>query len=325
MTLTVDAGGERLDRYLAQALPGVSRALVMKYLKEGRARVNGRRARPGLFVAAGDVIELPDFEESAERIRGGRAEGVPEVARVRQPMEIPVLHEDEEMIVVNKPPGLVMHPGEGHEEEGLDRILRRRYGSSARLVHRIDRDTSGVVVVARGHPQSAARLTDAFREGDVEKTYLALVRGVPDPAEGVIDAPLLDRREPGERARVGEGGREARTEYRTLESFGLFAWVELRPRTGRRHQLRVHMASIGHPLAVDHVYGGRRQLKLRDLRPDLPATWKNPVVLDRQPLHAAEIRLRHPKTGEEMAFRAPLPEDLAEVLRLLREGGAGDP
>ncbi len=322
MKLTVERGGGRLDRYLVEHIEGVSRALVMKYLKEGRARVNGHRARPGLFVKDGDSIDLPGFEEAAERIREGRAEGVPDVARVRQPLAVPVLYEDEDMIVVDKPPGLVMHPGEGHEDEGLDLLLRRRYGPSARLVHRIDRDTSGVVVVARGHPQSAARLTDAFRQGDAEKTYLALVCGVPEPRSGVIDAPIMDRKTPGERPRVAEGGREARTEYETIEAFGRFAWVRVRPKTGRRHQIRAHMAFIGHPLAVDRVHAGRRQLKLKDLRPDLPATWKNPVVLDRQPLHAAELLLRHPRTGEEMKFVAPLPPDLAEVLRLLREPSA---
>ena len=124
---------------------------------------------------------------------------------------------------------------------------------------------------------------------------------------------------PGGGSRVAEGGREARTEYETLEAFGGFAWMKLRPKTGRRHQIRAHMAHIGHPLAVDRVHAGKRQLKLKDLRPDLPATWKNPVVLDRQPLHASELVLRHPRTGEEMRFTAPLPPDLAEVLRLLRE------
>lgn len=318
MKLTVEKGGERLDRYLVGHLEGVSRATVMKYLKEGRARVNGFRARPGLFVKEGDAIDLPGFDDAVARIREGHAEGVPEVARVRQPLAVPVIYEDDDMIVVDKPPGLVMHPGEGHEDEGLDLLLRKRYGPSARLVHRIDRDTSGVVVVARGHPQSAARLTDAFRQGDAEKTYLALVWGVPDPAQGVVDAPIVDTKEPGERPRVAEGGREARTEYETLEAFGRFAWLKLRPKTGRRHQIRAHMAHMGHPLAVDRVHAGRRQLKLKDLRPSLPATWKNPVVLDRQPLHAAELVLRHPRTGEEMRFTAPLPPDLAEVLRLLR-------
>lgn len=318
MRLTVENDGERLDRYLTDHVEGVSRAVIMKYLKEGHARVNGCRARPGVFVKKGDEIDLPGFDEAVARIREGRAEGLPNVARVRKPLEVPVIYEDDDMIVVDKPPGLVMHPGEGHEDEGLDLLLRRRYGKSARLVHRIDRDTSGIVVVARGHPQSAARLTEAFREGEAEKTYLALVVGVPDPPAGVIDAPILDRKTPGERPRIAESGREARTEYETLEAFRRFAWLKLRPRTGRRHQIRAHLAHIGHPLAVDRVHARKRQLRLKDLRPDLPPTWKNPVVLSRQPLHASEIVLRHPRTGEEMKFVAPLPKDLAEVLRLLR-------
>lgn len=320
MKITVDASGAgaRLDVYLARHLPGVTRALVMKYLKEGRARIGGKRARPGLALREGDEVDLPELEESLARIRGGRAADQPRV-EPRPPPQIRVLYEDDAMVVVDKPAGLVMHSGRGHEDEGLDLVLREHFGGATRLVHRIDRDTSGVVVVARGHPQSAARLTEAFREGDAVKTYLALVQGVPEPLTGVIDAPILDRKAPGERPRIAEGGREARTEYETLEAFGRFAWVKLSPKTGRRHQIRVHMAHIGHPLAVDRTHAGRRQLKLKDLRPDLPPTWKNPVVLDRQPLHAAELVLRHPRTGEEMRFVAPVPPDLLEVLRLLRE------
>ena len=180
MRLTVEGPDARLDKYLTGRFPKLSRALVMKYLKEGRARINGRRARPGLHVAAGDELDLPDWEEAVARIRTGRAAGVPEVVR-RPPEGIFVLYEDEDMVVVDKPAGLVMHPGKGHEEEGLDRILREHFGPAMRLVHRIDRDTSGVVVAARGHPKAAQRLADAFRAGDVEKVYLALVSGVPEP------------------------------------------------------------------------------------------------------------------------------------------------
>ncbi|MHC4548767.1 MAG: RluA family pseudouridine synthase [Planctomycetota bacterium] len=318
MKLTVEGAGGRLDRYLVARFPGVSRAVVMKYLKEGRARCNGRRARPGLFVAAGDELELPEWGPSLQRIRRGRAAGVPAVARPRRPLGILVLYEDEDMVVVDKPAGLVMHPGKGHEEEGLDRILQEHFGPKTRLVHRIDRDTSGVVVAARGHPQAAQRLADAFKEGDVDKLYLALARGVPAPARGTIDAPLVDTKREGDRVRVAAEGKRAVTDYEAREVFERFAWLEVRPRTGRRHQIRAHLAHAGHPLAVDHVYTRRGRLRLRDLRPDLPRTWKNPVVLGRQPLHAASLTLRHPRTGEEMTVEAPLPEDLAEVLRLLR-------
>jgi 23S rRNA pseudouridine1911/1915/1917 synthase len=311
-------GGARLDRFLAARFPDVSRAMVMKYLKEGRARLNGTRARPGTYVEDGDALSLPDFEESLERIRAGQPEGLPELPSREPPEGIFVIFEDEDILVVDKPAGLVMHPGKGHEEEGLDQLLRAHFGPSARLVHRIDRDTSGVVVAARGHPDAARRLADAFKTGDVEKTYLALVRGVPDEAKGTIDAPLRNTRREGQSVRVRAEGKAARTDYEVLETFARFAWVRVRPQTGRRHQIRAHFAHIGHPLAVDHVYAKAGRLRVRDLRPDLPRTWKNPVVLSRQPLHAERIAFRHPRTGEEMNFAAPIPDDLNAVLELLR-------
>jgi 23S rRNA pseudouridine1911/1915/1917 synthase len=318
MRLTVEGPDARLDKYLTGRFPKLSRALVMKYLKEGRARINGRRARPGLHVAAGDELDLPDWEEAVARIRTGRAAGVPEVVR-RPPEGIFVLYEDEDMVVVDKPAGLVMHPGKGHEEEGLDRILREHFGPSTRLVHRIDRDTSGVVVAARGHPKAAQRLADAFKAGDVEKVYLALVSGVPEPAAGTIDAPLLDTKRAGDRVRVDAvSGKAARTDYSTREAFARFAWLEVRPLSGRRHQIRAHLAHVGHALAVDHVYAKRSRMRLRDLCPDVPLSWKNPVVLGRQALHAAKLTLRHPRTGEETTFEAPLADDMEEALRLLR-------
>ena len=323
MRLTVEGPDARLDKYLTGRFPKLSRALVMKYLKEGRARINGRRARPGLHVAAGDELDLPDWEEAVARIRTGRAAGVPEVVR-RPPEGIFVLYEDEDMVVVDKPAGLVMHPGKGHEEEGLDRVLREHFGPATRLVHRIDRDTSGVVVAARGHPKAAQRLADAFKAGDVEKVYLALVSGVPEPAAGAIDAPLLDTKRAGDRVRVDAvSGKAARTDYRTEEAFARFAWLEVRPLSGRRHQIRAHLAHVGHALAVDHVYAKRSRMRLRDLCPDVPVSWKNPVVLGRQALHAARLTLRHPRTGEETTFQAPLADDLEEALRLLRAEASG--
>lgn len=322
MRFTVDRGGERLDRYLAAKFPKLSRALVMKYLKEGRARVNGHRARPGVRVRTGDDLELPDWEDALKRIRGGRAVGIPDVARPAPapPQDITVLYEDEDIVVVNKPSGLVMHPGEGHEDEGLDMILRESFGPATRLVHRLDRDTTGLVIAARGHPESARRLAREFKDGDVTKVYKAIVRGHPSPPAGVYDDPLVVQRRAGLPVRVGPEGLEARTEYRTLESFQESALVELRPRSGRRHQIRVHLAHHGHPLLVDRPYARVSRLRLRDVRPDLPVTWQNPVILARQPLHAAELTLRHPRTAEEITFSAPLPEDMERTLEVLREG-----
>lgn len=308
---------ERLDKLLAARFGDVSRATIMKYLKEGAARLNGHRAKPGVRVAAGDSIELPDWEAAVERIRGGRPAGHPEVERKRPDFSIPVLFEDDCLVAVDKPPGIVMHPGKGHEDEGLDRILRGMFGPNTRLVHRIDRDTSGVVVAARGHPNAARRLTRDFAHGDVEKEYLALTRGVPDPPSGRIDAPLLDTKAEGQKVRVSPEGRRAISDYETLERHGNYALVRVRPLTGRRHQIRVHLSHIGCPLAVDPLHGPRQRLRVRALRPDLPRTWKNPVVVGRTPLHASRLRLRHPVTGEDLVIEAPLPPDMAEALRLL--------
>ncbi|MDH3592078.1 MAG: RluA family pseudouridine synthase [Planctomycetota bacterium] len=321
MRVTVEdkSGGSRLDRYLVLRFPGASRATIMKYLKEGRARLNGRRARPGLHVAAGDDLELPDFEDALDRIRSGTALDLPAEAqrRIEKPGHLPVIYEDEDIVVVDKPAGLVMHPGEGHDA-GLDDLLREHFGPSTRLVHRLDRDTSGVVIAARGHPRSARRLADAFKDGDVEKTYLALVRGIPNPSHGTVDAPLLNTRRPGESVRVDRKGSQAVTGYETVEVFAQHALLRCRPKTGRRHQIRVHLAHLGHPLAVDHVYARQKRLRLSDLRPDLPRTWKNPVVLNRQPLHAESLRLRHPASGEDVTFRAPLAQDIEHALDVLR-------
>ncbi|MHC4956999.1 MAG: RluA family pseudouridine synthase [Planctomycetota bacterium] len=321
MKLTVQDGGGRLDRYLAGQLAEVSRATIMKYLKEGEARVNGHRAKPGMQVRDGDEIALPEFREAVARIRSGAEPGVPQARneRARKPDGVVVLYEDPHLIVIDKPAGLVMHPGKGHEFEGLDLVLAEAFGPSARLVHRLDRDTSGVVVAARGHPDSARRLATAFRRGEPEKSYVALVRGVPDPPAGLIDAPLFDGKRAGTGVKVSEErGKQSATEYETLEAFAAFAWLRARPRTGRRHQIRAHLAHIGHPLAVDHMYSDRKRLRVADLRPDLRVAWKNPFVLRRQPLHAESITLRHPKTGEEMTFRAPIPPDLEAVLEVLR-------
>jgi RluA family pseudouridine synthase len=328
LRVVVEPGGagKRLDRYLADRFPGFSRALIMKYLKEGRARVNGFPTRPGAALRAGDGIDLPEWEEALREIRGGKAEGIPPIPRAkRDPLGIDVLHEDGQIVVIVKPSGLVMHPGKGHADEGLDRILWKHFGKGTRLVHRLDRDTSGVVVAAKGHPESARRLAEAFESGDVEKTYFALVAGVPAELRGTIDLPLLDTKELGTNVRVDPRGRAARTDYAVMRSFGgRFAWLKVNPKTGRRHQIRAHLAHIGHPLAVDHVYGRASKLKLRDLRPDLPITWKNPVVLARIPLHAAEITFRHPATGEDVTFSAPIPDDIARVLDLLGGGAPGD-
>ena len=321
MKFTVEllSAGQRLDKFLAGHMHGVSRASIMKFLKEGGARVNNSKARPGLRVAVGDIVELTDWETSLKRIRAGQPEGQPQIARKPVRSDLEVLYEDEFLLAINKPPGLVMHPGKGHEDEGLDGMLREQFGANVRLVHRIDRDTSGVVVAARGHPNAARRISRDFAEGDVEKEYFAFTQGVPEPRKGVCDEPLYDTKAEGEKVRVDPRGRSARTEYETLEVHGDYALVLARPRTGRRHQIRVHLAYRGAPLVIDPIHGSRKKIRLSDVRPDLPRSWKNPVVLARMPLHAAKLTLRHPETGQDLTIEAPLPADLAEFWRLSGE------
>ena len=318
-TVLAPEAGERIDKVIAARLPEVSRAVVMKFLKEGGARCNGYRAKPGLRVSEDDSIELTGLEEAVERIRAGQPAGQPVVERKPLQRELEVLFEDEYMVAVMKPPGLVMHPGKGHETEGLDMLLREQFGQNTRLVHRIDRDTSGVVIAARGHPNAARRITRDFAEGDVEKEYLAITRGIPKPRSGRIDAPLLDNKQEGRKVCVDRRGRSALTEYETLEDFGDYALVLARPRTGRRHQIRVHLSHIGCPLAVDPLHGPKQRLRVRALRPDLPRSWRNPIVVGRTPLHAAKLRIRHPETGVDLVLEAPIPPDMAEALRILRE------
>jgi 23S rRNA pseudouridine1911/1915/1917 synthase len=310
-----EAGG-RLDRFLADRLPGQSRSLLQRCIADGRVTVGGQPLRQASRrLGAGEVVTL----DLPVLVTVGPPEPDPAVA-------FTVLYSDEALIVVDKPAGLVVHPGAGPERGTLVNGLLARFadlgpafflavdpaaaedgeaGGDAEalaaelarpgIVHRLDRDTSGVMVVARG-PQAAAALRAQFQARSVEKRYLALVRGKLSAAEGLIDAPI--GRHPGMRQRMAvlSGGREAQTRYRVLLEWPGISWIEAFPRTGRTHQIRVHLASIGHPVLSDPVYG------LPDPR------------IGRQALHASRISLDHPQSGERLSFEAPLPADLAAAL-----------
>ncbi len=318
MTLTVAAeeAGVRLDRFLADRLPGHSRSLLQRCIADGRVTLGGQSLRQASRrLAAGEVVtvDLPPAPPAATP-----PEPDPAVA-------FAVLHSDEALIVVDKPAGLVVHPGAGQERATLVNGLLARFpdlgptflalepaaaedpeaGGDAEalaaalarpgIVHRLDRDTSGVMVVART-PAAAATLRAQFQARSVEKRYLALVRGALHPPEGLIDAPI--GRHPGQRQRMAVvgGGREAQTRYRVLLEWPGISWIEAFPRTGRTHQIRVHLASVGHPVVGDPVYG------LLDPR------------IGRQALHASRISLDHPLSGERLTFEAPLAADLAAAL-----------
>lgn len=281
---------ERLDSYVAGVRSDLSRSQVQRLIKEGHILVNGQVVRPSARLQQMDRIDIHVPEAPDETV-------VPEDIPLR------IVYEDEQVLVVDKPPGLTVHPAPGHPRATLVNALIARYpalesiGAPGRpgLVHRLDKDTSGLLVVALT-PEAHASLSRQLRERTVTKVYLALVLGYPEPSEGLVEAAIA--RDPRNRQRMGvvEGGREASTHYKTVQRFKGYTLLELRPHSGRTHQIRVHMSAIGHPVAGDARYGGR-----------VP-------FLKRQFLHAHRLGFSLPPTGEQVEFESPLPSDLEEAL-----------
>ncbi len=298
--------GVRLDRALAARFPGYSRSRLQRAVKEGHATVNGRPARAGRPLSAGDDVVVELATET-------RSYALPENIPLR------ILYEDARLAVIDKPPGFTVHPGAGERRGTLANALAYRYGELSSLqgplrpgiVHRLDRDTSGVILVARD--DEAHRILAAqFKERTVSKTYLAVVRGLPDFDADLISLPIArDVRQPERMAIRHDVGRASETYYEVRERFHRHAFLEVHPRTGRTHQIRVHLAALGHSIVADRVYGRAD----RDLR----------GVIGRQALHAHRLALRHPETGEEMEFESPLPADMAGLLEFLRSGGGARP
>ena len=282
----------RLDQLLAKRLPEFSRSRLQQLIRDGFVRLNNETSRPRQIVRAGDRIELT--EPPLEKI-----ENLPE----RIPLEI--LFEDEDLIVINKPPGLVVHPGAGHREHTLVNALLNHcptlsgIGGKERpgIVHRLDKETSGCLVVAK-NDAAHRELSKQFAERTVEKIYLALVAGKLRNVVGVIEEKI--GRHPVHRKRMSattSRGRAARTEYRVVRSSERASLVECRLHSGRTHQIRVHLHHLGHPVLGDKVYAPR-------LAKDFP----------RQMLHAWKLEFRHPRTQEWKSFEAPVPDDFNGAL-----------
>lgn len=297
----VEQGDLRIDRYIAREAPDLSRSLVQKLLEEGRVTVSGQVPKASYKVQPGDeiIVRLPPPEPTAVRA---------------EPIPLTIIYEDADIVVVDKPAGMVVHPAHGHHSGTLVNALLAHcpdlagIGGEQRpgIVHRLDKDTSGLLIVAK-NDAAHHYLQSQFQTRSVHKVYLALVEGVPQAAHGVIDAPI--GRDPQHRQRMAVAthsshkAREARTEYRIVERFRQHALVEAEPITGRTHQIRIHLAFIGHPVVGDRVYGFRRQR----------------LPVPRQFLHAARIAFTLPGSGRPVEFTSPLPEDLAAVLRSLRQ------
>ena len=307
---TAQAGWPRLDRFLAQLSPKLtgesagelaveltrelSRSQLHRLIVNGLVLINGAPGKPSQPVRRGDRVSI---SVPPPRPAGVAAQWIP----------LEMVFQDEHIVVINKPAGLSVHPGPGHPDRTLVNALLalcpdiQGIGDEIRpgIVHRLDKDTSGLMVVAKTH-QAHRALSDQIKDRQVTKGYTALAVGLISPAQGQIDAPIF--RDPRHRKRMAvvSGGRESRTSYRVVEELRGYSLLELYLETGRTHQIRVHLAYLGHPLMGDVVYG------------------KADSALSRHFLHAHHLGFRHPSSGEPVEFRSALPDDLAAVLDSLR-------
>jgi 23S rRNA pseudouridine1911/1915/1917 synthase len=299
--LSVDRPAGRLDQWLTGELPQLSRAQLQKLIRQEQVWLNGQTARPSTAVQPGDFITiyLPSPESAAIQ---------PET------VALDIIYEDDDVVVINKPAGMVVHPAQGHTSGTVVNALLARYPDLAELaeddssaadrpgiVHRLDQDTSGLMLVART-AAALGQLQHQFKQREVEKIYLALVYGQPAAPEGIIDVPLGRDLHHRQKFAPRPDGKPARTHYRLLESYGTYSLLEIGLETGRTHQIRVHLAWLKCPVVGDAVYGRK----------------KNPLGLTRQFLHAWRLRFQHPRTGQTIHLEAPLDVELQVILNRLR-------
>jgi len=305
LVVTAEEAGLRLDRWFKRHFPSLGHARLEKLLRTGQVRIDGKRAKAGARVAAGESVRVPPLGEVPEPRARPRA-GVS--ADDRQLVQSLVLYRDDELLALNKPPGLAVQGGTGtarHLDAMLD-ALRFGCAERPRLVHRLDRDTSGVLLLAR-NALVARKLAEAFRAKTTRKLYWALTAGVPKPFRGRIDLPIakLPGRAGERMAPDEEEGNRAITYYRVLDHLGRkAAWVALWPLTGRTHQLRVHMAALGTPILGDGKYGGKA------------AFLSGQAISRKLHLHARALTLPHPKSGRPLTLTAPVPEHMRASWRL---------
>ncbi len=313
LTVGPAEAGHRLDAFLASHFPQYSRVHLRRAVSAGGTKVDGRGGKPAYRLKLGQRVSIV----------------LPEIPReAPQPENIPldVLYQDDHLVVVNKPPGMVVHPAKGHWSGTLASALQFHFGpalsaagglSRPGIVHRLDRDTSGVILVARSD-QAHAALAKQFAARSVEKEYFALVCGCPPRDRDLVDCPIGFHphvREMMAIRRDHPASRPAQTFYEVIERFDGFAALRLLPKTGRTHQIRVHLNHIGCPVLCDRQYGGRSRITRGEIRRD-PSD--ELILLDRQALHARRLRFLHPATGQPLEVEAPLPPDLAVVLAELR-------
>jgi 23S rRNA pseudouridine1911/1915/1917 synthase len=286
-----DSSGVRLDKFIGESCPELSRTHAQKLIAEGLITVNGRVAKASLKLNTGDKVDIVIPPTPPSRLS-------PEA------MPLNIIYEDDDLLVVDKPAGLTVHPAPGHPGHTLVNAILAHYphladiGDSLRpgIVHRLDKDTSGVMLVAKNR-SAQAKLAEQFKAHSVSKSYLVLVKGKLTPENGIIEAAIGRDPQHRQRMAVVSRGREARTEYRVIRYIGNYSLLEITPETGRTHQIRVHLAAIGFPVVGDATYGVKS--------PHLP----------RQFLHASRLGFNLPLTGKYVEFESKLPPDLEQALR----------
>ena len=294
--IEICASGKRLDLFLAAEKPAYSRSNWQNKIKDGQVLVNGKTVKPGFILTRGDELAIENVPAKPVQVQA-------------QKIELSVIYEDNDIIVINKPQGMVVHPAAGNEEHTLVNALLYHCEDLSGIngeirpgiVHRLDKDTSGLLVAAK-NDQAHIALAKQLKEHKMNKIYWALVKGVVGESQGTIDAPIGRHKIQRKKMAVDpQNGRSAVTHYQVLERFKNYTLLEIKLETGRTHQIRVHLAYLQHPVAGDAVYGGKCSL-------NLPG----------QALHAKKLGLYHPTTGEYMQFEGPLPDYWQPLLAQLR-------
>ncbi|MGB4738339.1 MAG: RluA family pseudouridine synthase [Fuerstiella sp.] len=313
LTVEARAHGWRLDHYLSRLFGNHSRAQLQRAIESGQVTLNGLTVKPSRRLRVNDRIHMA--LEAAEE-RHFLPEDVP----------LDIIYEDDALVVVNKPPNMVVHPGKGSYSGTLAAALQFHFdrlsdvGGRHRpgIVHRLDRDTTGVILIARDN-QVHQKISRQFENREVKKVYRAIVRGVPELNADFIKTHVCVSARTREKMTVcppGGRSREAVTFYQTLERFGRYAYMELHPHTGRTHQLRVHMQHIGSPIVADRLYIGEDHFTTGHI---IGKPLEGETLIARQALHAFRITFSHPVSGKEMTFEAPLPQDFSAALAALRQ------
>lgn len=304
-----DMTGKRLDQILAQLFPDYSRSRLTAWIKEGAVRVDGKQVRPREKLFGGENVTISTIIEDQD-------EHLPEA------MDLDIVYEDDDILVVNKPAGLVVHPAVGHRNGTLLNGLLHHFPAIAQvpragIVHRLDMDTTGLMVVAKTL-QAQTELVSQLQDRSMGREYEAVAHGVMTGG-GCVEQPLGRHATNRQKMAVVTIGKEAITHYRLLRKYRAHTHIRLKLETGRTHQIRVHMSYINHPLVGDQTYGGRSRFP-KGVEPETVEALRQ---FKRQALHAKRLELWHPSSGELMSWEVPLPEDFTELLEVLAEDAVG--